>query len=78
MSGRFQPTDGADSPQALRSFLPPPEYATYRVLLGVDDGERMTLEVHAIGQHSAAKLAELKAEDLGHFDVMALRVDEAA
>ena len=75
---RHQPEAGADSPQALRSFLPPPEYATYRVLLGVDDGERITLEVHAIGAKSAGMLAQLKAEDLGHYDVQALRAEEVA
>ena len=79
MVSRHQPEAGADSPQALRSFLPPPEYATYRVLLTEELGSCFWLTVNAIGIHDAENKAKDKARRQGYFDLGVLtveRVDE--
>ena len=77
MSSRHQPEAGADSPQALRSFLPPPEYATYRVLLSEELGSRWWETVNAIGPLDAQHRAKQRALNRGYFDVVAIDVKEA-
>lgn len=74
---RHQPEAGADSPQALRTFVPPPGYAPYRVLVTDEIGERWYEVVNAIGQHDASHRAVQKAIDAGHYDVFALKVEPA-
>ena len=76
MGGRAQPEQGADSPAALRSFIPPPETKTYRVQFEDYDGGRGAVIVHALGPKSADQLGREKARSL-NWDVLAvLRVEE--
>ena len=62
---------------AMRTFTPPEEYAPFRVLLGIEEGERITVTVNALGQHDAAHKAREQAITDGHSDVIALRVEPA-
>ena len=71
MSGRHQPEAGADSPAALRSFTPPPEYRAFRVFFDDFDGGRGSVIVHAIGPKSAEELGREKARSL-NYDVLSV------
>ena len=71
MAGRHQPLEGADSPAALRSFTPPPEYRPFRVTYEDYDGGRGAVIVNALGPNSAKELGREKARSLG-WDVMAV------
>ena len=78
MSGRHQPEAGADSPAALRSFTPPPEYRAFRVQVQEEFGSRFWITLNAMGAADARHKAEAEARSRGYFDVTALKAEEAA
>ena len=62
----------------MRRFTPTEEYGAFRVIVGVDDGERITITVpHALGEINARQLAEEQARAAGHYDVQALDAERA-
>ena len=77
MCSRHAPENGADSPHALRSFDPPPEYRSYRVYLVDELGDRWWTAVNAIGPRSARMLAVEEAVEDGRWDVIPLKVEPA-
>ena len=62
---------------AMRSFTPPPEYASFRVTLGIEEGARKIVTVKGIGWRDARNKAEEQARADGHYDVIALLVEPA-
>lgn len=71
MSGRHQPTEGADSPASL-------VYHAFRVHIEEELGARFWIDVpRALGKYDAEHQAIEKARDRGFFDCTALEVKAA-
>jgi hypothetical protein len=72
MSGRHQPENGADSPQALADYQLHP----YRVYVEDEVGSRWWITVTAaLGKHDARNQAVDVGRSQGYYDVTALRIE---